>query len=119
MTLHYLKLRREDIQPILTKLSKEFVAGGRRLFSYEAKLVLLRTCIASVPMFFLEEKGSCVPMYLMSIIKFPQWAIKVVSSQMTHFLWGNVGDVPKYHLANWGLVSPKIEFGGQVIPNFR
>ena len=57
----------------------------------------------------------------MSTIKFPKWAIKAITSQMDHFLWGNLGDVGKYHLANWGL-SPRRRkkfFCGLRIPNLR
>ena len=58
-------------------------------------------------------------MYLMSIIKFPKWAIKAITSQMAHFFWGNLGDEHKYHLANWGLISQKTDFGGLGVPNLR
>lgn len=105
--LHFAKLRREDLQPIVDKIIKRICGWRGRLLSYEAKLVLLRTCIASIPT------------YLMSVIKFPKWAIKAITSQMAHFLWGNVRDVHKYHLANWGLVSQKKQFGGLGVPNLR
>lgn len=105
--LHFAKLRREDLQPIIDKIIKRICGWKGRLLSYEAKLVLLRTCIASIPT------------YLMSIIKFPKWAIKAITSQMAHFLWGNLGEVHKYHLANWGLVSQKKQFGGLGVPNLR
>ena len=91
--LHYLKMRREDIQYIIDKIIKSICGWKGRLLSYEAKLVLLKACIASIPV------------YLMSVIKFPKWAIKAITSQMAHFFWGNVGDDHKYHLANWGFVS--------------
>lgn len=48
----------------------------------------------------------------MSTIKFPKWAIEAITSQMAHFLGGNIGDDHKYHLANWGLVSRLKDFGG-------
>lgn len=40
---------------------------------------------------------------------------------MAHFLWvgGGGGDIHKYHLVNWGLVSQKKDFGGLGIPNLR
>uniref|UniRef100_A0A453B0L6 Reverse transcriptase zinc-binding domain-containing protein n=1 Tax=Aegilops tauschii subsp. strangulata TaxID=200361 RepID=A0A453B0L6_AEGTS len=55
----------------------------------------------------------------MSIMKFPKWAIDAITSQMSHFFWGNVGDTYKYHLAKWGLVSQKKEWGGLGVPNLR
>lgn len=38
---------------------------------------------------------------------------------MAHFFWGNMGDSHKYHLANWGLISRKKDFGGLGVPNIR
>jgi hypothetical protein len=58
----------------------------QRLLSYAARLVLLKACLASMPM------------YLMPVIKFPKWAINAINSQMTHFFWDNLGDRHKYHL---------------------
>ena len=55
----------------------------------------------------------------MSLVKFPKWAINAINSQMSHILWGNLGDVHKYHLAHWGLVARKKKFGGLGIPNLR
>jgi hypothetical protein len=36
---------------------------------------------------------------------------------MAHCLWDNYEDHHRYHLANWGLVSQKKEYGGLGIPN--
>uniref|UniRef100_A0A8I7BA51 Uncharacterized protein n=1 Tax=Hordeum vulgare subsp. vulgare TaxID=112509 RepID=A0A8I7BA51_HORVV len=55
----------------------------------------------------------------MAFVKFPKWAISAINSQMAHFLWGNMGDQYKFHLAKWGLVSRKKEFGGLGISNIR
>jgi hypothetical protein len=48
-----------------------------------------------------------IPLYLLSVIKFPMWAITLINSQMEHCLWNNYEGHHKYHLANWGLVSQK------------
>ena len=55
----------------------------------------------------------------MSLIKFPKWAINAISSQMAHFFWGDLGDVHKYHLAHWGLVTRRKIYGGLGVPNLR
>jgi hypothetical protein len=44
-------------------------------------------------------------MYLLSVIKFPKWAINMINSQMSHFLWNDNESARKCHLANWDLVS--------------
>ena len=99
--LHHSKLRRVDIQPVVDKVIKRIAGWKGKLLSYGGKLTLLKSCLASIPT------------YLMSIIKFPKWAIESINSQMAHFLWNNLDEGHhKYHLANWQVVSQKQEFGG-------
>jgi hypothetical protein len=71
--LHYEKLRREDIQPVVDKVIDRIPDWQGRLFSYAARATLLKACLASIPI------------YLLSIIKFPKWAIKAINSQMANF----------------------------------
>ena len=92
------KLRREDLQPIIDKIIKKICGWRGRLLSYGAKIILLQTCIASIPM------------YLMSFIKFLKWAIKAITSQMAHFFWGNFVVNHKYHLAKLGTCVPEKDF---------
>jgi hypothetical protein len=68
--------------------------------------MLIKTCIASIPV------------YLLSFIKFPKWAIKAISSQMANCLWNDNEDRHRWHLVNWEKVSMK-EFRGLGIPNLR
>jgi hypothetical protein len=71
--LHYEKLRREDIQPIVDNVVNRIPGWKGRLLSYKARLILLRACLASIPI------------YLLSIIKFPKWAIEAINPQMANF----------------------------------
>jgi hypothetical protein len=71
--LHYEKLRREDVQPVVDKVINRIMGWKGRLLSYGAKLVLLKTCLASIPI------------YLMSLIRFRKWAIEAINSQMAIF----------------------------------
>ena len=105
--LHFKKLRREDIQHIIDMIIKNIAGWLGKHLSYRGKLILLTTCIASIPA------------YLMSIMKFPKWAIDAITSQMSHFFGGNMGDTHKYHLPNGGLITKRKEFGGMVVPNLR
>jgi hypothetical protein len=66
--LYFEKLRREDLQPIVDKVMKRIAGWKGRLLSYGARLTLLKACLASIPI------------YLMSIIKFPNWAIKAINT---------------------------------------
>jgi hypothetical protein len=71
--LHYEKLRREDIQPIVDKIMKRISRWKGKLMSYGARLALLKACLASIPI------------YLISIVKFPKWAIKAINFQIAKF----------------------------------
>jgi hypothetical protein len=105
--LHYAKLRKEDLQPIIDHIIKKISGWRGKLISYEGKLILIKAYLASIPT------------YLLSVIKFPKWAINAIYSQMSHFFWGDLDDLHKYHLANWELITRKKEFGGLDDPNFR
>jgi hypothetical protein len=64
---HYEKLRREDVQPLMDKILKKIAGWRGKLLSQAAKLTLIRTFLASIPV------------YLLSFIKFPKWAIKILN----------------------------------------
>jgi hypothetical protein len=51
--------------------------------------VLLRACLANILI------------YLMSLIRFPKWAIDAINSQMAKKFWDDQGDRHRYHLSNW------------------
>jgi hypothetical protein len=86
--LHYEKLRREDIQPVVDKIMKKIAGWKGRLLSFGARLTLLKACLASIPI------------YLMSIIKLPKWAIETINSQMAKFFWNDKEEKHRYHLSN-------------------
>jgi hypothetical protein len=41
-----------------------------------------------------------IPVYLMSVIKFPKWVIEAINTQMA-FFWSDQENKHKYHLSNW------------------
>jgi len=71
--LHFNKLTRKDLQPVVDKIIKRIAGWRGRLLSYVGRLILLRACLASILI------------YLLSIIKFPKWAIKMMNTHMGHF----------------------------------
>ena len=93
--LHFSKLRREDIQPVVDKLINRIAGWRGKLLSTAGKLTLLKSCLASIPI------------YLLSVIKFPKWAIEKINSQMGNFLWNDSEGKHKYHLSNWLSVAKK------------
>jgi hypothetical protein len=58
--LHYKKLRKEDLQPVIDKILKKVGGWRGRLLNHAAKLELVRSVLASIPL------------YLLSVIKFPK-----------------------------------------------
>jgi len=105
--LHFAKLKREDIQPVVDNFIKRVAGWKGKLLSSARKLTLLRSYLASIPI------------YLLSVIKFPKWAIDSINSQMSNFLWNDSEGKHKYHLTNWPSVAQKKEFGGWGIPDLN
>jgi hypothetical protein len=66
--LHYEKLKREDVQPLVDKLMKRMAGWRGKMLAYSSRLVLIKSCLASVLV------------YLMSFIKFPKWTIRLLES---------------------------------------
>lgn len=72
--LHFDKLRREDIQPLVEKIIKRIAGWRGRLLCHSGRLVLIKTCIASIPV------------YLLSFTKFPKWTINLINTHVTSFV---------------------------------
>jgi hypothetical protein len=105
--LHYEKLNREYLQPIIDKIMKRIARWKDRLLSYGARLLLLKACLVTIPI------------YLMSFIKFPKWVVEAISSQMANFFWNNQEDSHKYHISNIQTLCLKKEHGGLGVPDLR
>jgi hypothetical protein len=89
---------------LIDRLVKSIAGWRERLLAYSNRLVLIKSCLASVLV------------YLLSFIKFLKWGIRLIESNMTHCLWNNNEECHKYHLANCQLVSLKKEYG---VPNIK
>jgi hypothetical protein len=87
--LHYNKMRKEDLQPMIDKILKKAARGRGRLLNHAAKLELVRSVLASIPL------------YLLSVIKSPKWGITLINSKTAHCFWDDYEGHHKYHLANW------------------
>lgn len=105
--LHYENLSRDDIQPLVDKMLKKIASWRGKLLSNAAKVVLIRACLTSIPI------------YLMSFIKFPKWAIKILNTHLANCLWNDNAGGHKIHLVNWESVAMLKEYGGLGIPNMR
>ena len=103
--LHYSKIRREDLQPLVDSIIKRAAGWRGRLLSFGKRLILVQACLASIPA------------YLMGYIKFPKWATNMINSQLAHCFWDDYEGHHKYHLAAWGNIALKKQFGSLGIPN--
>jgi len=105
--LHFDKIKREELQPLVDKILKKIGSWRGRLLSSAARIMLIKTCLASIPV------------YLLSFIKFPKWALQLLNTHMANCLWDDSVDRHRYHLVNWETVSMCKKFGGLGIPNLR
>jgi hypothetical protein len=105
--LHFDKLKREVLQLILDKLIERVTGWREKLLACSSRLVLIKSCLTSILV------------YLLSSMKCPKWTIKLLESQMAHFLWNDGENTHKYHLASWRHVTMKKEYGGLGVPDLR
>jgi hypothetical protein len=98
--LHYHKLKRDDLQPLIDKIIKRIAGWRGKLLSHAGRLILIKTCIASMPT------------YLMSFFKFSRWVVDLINSYMTNCFWDDYKGHRKIHLANWHLICMKKEHWG-------
>jgi hypothetical protein len=101
--LHYDKLKREDLQPVVSKVMNRIPRWRARLMSYSVRVTLLKACSAN----------------LMPVIKFTKWALVAINLQMTNFFWNDQKNNHKHHLSNWQSLCEKKDQGGMGIPDLR
>lgn len=96
LPLYFEILHREDLQSLLDKMLARIVGWRGKLLSYIGKITLIRSCLASIPI------------YMLPFFKFPE---------MSNCLWSDSEGKDKVHLANCSSICMKKEFGGKEIPN--
>jgi hypothetical protein len=52
--LHYNKLRREVLQPLIDKIIKRIAGWRGKLLSQAGRMILIKTCIASIPIYLIS-----------------------------------------------------------------
>jgi hypothetical protein len=98
--LHYHKLRRQDLQPLIDKIIKRIARWRGKLLSQAGRMILIKTCIASISI------------YLLSFFKFPRWVVDLINSHMSNCFQDDYEGHRKLHLANWHMICMKKEYGG-------
>jgi hypothetical protein len=77
LPLHFEKLKRDDLQPLIDNLLKRMAGWRGKLLSLEARRLLIQTVLASIPI------------YMISFFKFPKWALKLINTQLANCLWSD------------------------------
>ena len=93
--------------PILEKMERR-LAGWKCLYlSKGGRVTLIKSTLSNLPTYFL----SLFPMLatIANRIEKLQW----------NFLWGGIGDEPKFHLVKWATVCSLISSGGLGIRKLR
>jgi hypothetical protein len=107
MPLHFEKIKREDLQPLIDSFLKRMAGWRGKLLSLEARRLLIQTILESIPI------------YMLSFFQFPKWASKLINTQLANCLWSDEEGNRKIHLANCPSICMKKEFGGLGIPNLK
>lgn len=89
----------------LTTSSKRIARWRGKLLSYAARVILIITCLASIPV--------C----LLFFLKFPKWTLELINIPMANCMWNDFEGHKKIYLADWKLICKKKEFGGLGIPD--
>jgi hypothetical protein len=74
------------------------------------RLLLIKTRLASILV------------YLLSLFKFPRWAIDLINSHMANCFWDDFEGHTKLHFANWHLICVKKivwGLGGAMFERFK
>lgn len=95
------RLPKTSYLPLLHNLSKRLGGWAARFLSMAGRLVLVNSVLSSLPV------------YLMTVLKLPQWVIKEIDRIRRRFLWHGAGDQQKgYHLVNWEEICEPKSLGG-------
>uniref|UniRef100_A0A2N9I8S1 Reverse transcriptase domain-containing protein n=1 Tax=Fagus sylvatica TaxID=28930 RepID=A0A2N9I8S1_FAGSY len=91
--------------PVLEKMGRK-LAGWKKLYlSKGARLTLIKSTVSSLPIYFL------------SLFPIPASVNRQIERLQREFLWGGMGDAPKFPLVNWKTVCQPVYCGGLGIKN--
>ena len=93
--------------PILEKMERK-LAGGKKLYlSKGGRVTLIKSTLSNLPTYFL------------SLFPIPASVANRIARLQRDFLWGSLGDKPKFHLVDWSMVCTLLASGGLGIRNLR
>ena len=93
--------------PILEKIERR-LAGWKCLYlSKGGRVTLIKSTLSNLPTYFL------------SLFPIPTFVANRIEKLQRDFLWGGIGDEPKFHLVKWATVCTPIALSGLGIRKVR
>ena len=73
----------------MERMEKRLVGWKKLYLSKEGRLTLIKSTLSSLPSYYL------------SLFPLPMEIARRLEKLQRDFLWGGMGDEPKFHLVNW------------------
>ena len=93
--------------PILEKMERKLASWKKLYLSKGGRVTLIKSTLSNLPTYFL------------SLFLIPASVANRIARLQRDFLWGGLGDEPKFHLVNWSTVYTPLSSGGLGIRNLR
>lgn len=94
LPLHIQKLPRASVQPMVQKIADRLPGWKRDFFSYPGRELLVKSVLTAMPIYYL------------TIFKFPRWAIQSIDRYRHSFLWKGRDRIKGGQcLASWNLCT--------------
>ena len=92
---------------ILEKMERKLASWKKLYLSKRGRVTLIKSTLSNLPTYFL------------SLFPIPASVANRIARLQRDFLWGGLGDEPKFHLVNWSMVCTPLSSGGLGIRNLR
>ena len=93
--------------PILEKMERKLADWKKLYLSKGGRVTLIKSTLSNLPTYFL------------SLFPIPASVANRIARLQQDFLWGGLGDEPKFHLVDWSTVCSLLSLGGLGTRNLR